>query len=127
MEARSRKESRCLLFVGLAIGVFLTFVLYAIVEESIFRFEDSSSRKFAFGWFLTTSQFGIDAVLYGVVRFAWQRNRGPGSARAGNPFRTYAVLSLLIVTTMGLSNAANAHLSYPIKVRVVFRLFGFGC
>ena len=45
---------------------------------------------------------------------------GPSSSSSSSlakpPLRLYAMLSLLIVTTMGLSNAANAHLSYPVKV-----------
>ena len=97
----SPKTNRCVLFISLCLGVFLTFLTYALVEESIFNLRDSRGRKFASGWYLTMVQFGIDAVLYAVARATWRhvrRRRGrPPAAGTAVPMSTYVVLSVLIV------------------------------
>ena len=97
----SPKTNRCVLFISLCLGVILTFLTYALVEESIFNLRDSRGRKFASGWYLTMVQFGIDAVLYAVARAIWRhvrrrRGRPPGAGTAV-PMATYVALSVLIV------------------------------
>ena len=140
----SPKTNRCVLFISLCLGVFLTFLTYALVEESIFNLRDSRGRKFASGWYLTMVQFGIDAVLYAVARATWRhvrRRRGrPPAAGTAVPMSTYVVLSVLIVgrllhrlpsspqtpNPVCVHAASTSHSSHLTKPEVPLRSAGNG-
>ncbi|PAA47660.1 hypothetical protein BOX15_Mlig014697g2, partial [Macrostomum lignano] len=96
------------LFTTGCLGVFIFYCLYGYVIELIFRTEGVRPH----GTFITAVQFGFYVLL------ACAEQRGGLSIEKVRtiPWRTYALLGFLTVTTMGASNTALGYLSYPTQV-----------
>ena len=110
-------------FVILSFGVFFFYLLYGYYQELIFSLPGFSG----YGWYLTLIQFGYYSVfgkvgllflfanealfvlLIQVEMFLRQEERKV-------PLKTYTLLALTTVATMGFSNASLGHLNYPTQV-----------
>lgn len=96
------------LFTVGCLGVFVFFCLYGYVIELIFRTEGVRPH----GTYITLVQF----VFY-VALASFEVRGGLSLAKLkGVPWKTYALLGFLTVTTMGASNTALGYLSYPTQV-----------
>ncbi|XP_050508634.1 adenosine 3'-phospho 5'-phosphosulfate transporter 2-like [Diabrotica virgifera virgifera] len=87
-------------------AVFLFFLLYGYMQELIFTIDGFQH----YGWFLTLVQFGYYSI-FGLIE---TRIRGITSRRI--PIKTYFLLALLTLGTMGFSNASLGYLNYPTQV-----------
>ncbi|CAG7828442.1 unnamed protein product, partial [Allacma fusca] len=93
-------------FVLCSIGVFVFYLLYGYFQELIFTLEEFKP----YGWYLTFIQF----CFYAIFGFCETTLRRDTTRKI--PLRTYWILSLLTVGTMGFSNASLGHLNYPTQV-----------
>ncbi|XP_014675150.1 PREDICTED: adenosine 3'-phospho 5'-phosphosulfate transporter 2-like [Priapulus caudatus] len=93
-------------FVACSVGVFIFYLLYGYVQELIFRLEGFKP----YGWYLTLVQFGF-YTLFSYCEQLLGRCR-----RSQIPMRTYLLIALLTVSTMGLSNSSLGYLNYPTQV-----------
>lgn len=87
-------------------AVFVFFILYGYMQELIFTIDGFKP----FGWYLTLVQFFF-YTLFGLTEKYLQ---GVGSRKI--PIKTYALLALLTLGTMGCSNSSLAYLNYPTQV-----------
>ncbi|KAJ8924873.1 hypothetical protein NQ315_001028 [Exocentrus adspersus] len=98
--------SKTLQFLLCCGAVFFFFLLYGYIQELIFTIDGFQP----YGWFLTLVQFGFYSV-FGLIeikiRNVWKRKI---------PMRTYLLLALLTLGTMGFSNASLGYLNYPTQV-----------
>lgn len=85
---------------------FVFFLLYGFLQELIYQLPGFSQ----FPWYLTLVQF----FLYSIFACAERRVRNDLIRKI--PIKTYFLLALLTVATMGLSNASVPHLNYPTQV-----------
>ncbi|XP_067642754.1 adenosine 3'-phospho 5'-phosphosulfate transporter 2 [Eurosta solidaginis] len=102
-------------------GVFVLYLIYGYLQELIFTVEGFKP----YGWFLTLIQFGY-YILFGVVERDLEARRVarqllPGGSTAVTrqrciPMRTYFLLAVLTLGTMGLSNSSLGYLNYPTQV-----------
>jgi len=92
-------------FVILATGVFFFYFLYGYFQEIVFSLPGFSS----YGWYLTLIQFAYYSV-FGKIEMVLRR----GKRKV--PLKTYSVLALATVITMGFSNASLGYLNYPTQV-----------
>ncbi|OXA64132.1 hypothetical protein Fcan01_01908 [Folsomia candida] len=93
-------------FIICSIGVFIFFILYGYFQELIFTLQDFKP----YGWYLTFVQF-IFYSIFGLIETQIRNDR-----HRKIPLKTYALLALLTVGTMGFSNASLGHLNYPTQV-----------
>ncbi|XP_022906983.2 adenosine 3'-phospho 5'-phosphosulfate transporter 2 [Onthophagus taurus] len=92
-------------FISCSVAVFFFYILYGYMQELIFTLEGFSP----YGWFLTLVQFGFYTI------FGFLENIGSLSNRR-IPIKTYLLLALLTLGTMGFSNASLGYLNYPTQV-----------
>ncbi|CAG9855583.1 unnamed protein product [Phyllotreta striolata] len=100
------ESSKTVQFVLCTCTVFVFFLLYGYMQELIFTVEGSKR----YGWFLTLVQFGF-YIIFGLVEVNI-RKIGPRKI----PLKTYSLLALLTLGTMGFSNASLGYLNYPTQV-----------
>ncbi|XP_050301317.1 adenosine 3'-phospho 5'-phosphosulfate transporter 2 [Anthonomus grandis grandis] len=93
-------------FVLCSAAVFFFYLLYGYMQELIFTIKDFKP----YGWYLTLVQFGF----YSIFGLTETKIRGIHKRRI--PLRTYFILALLTLGTMGLSNASLGYLNYPTQV-----------
>ncbi|XP_023232616.1 adenosine 3'-phospho 5'-phosphosulfate transporter 2-like [Centruroides sculpturatus] len=87
--------------------VFVFFIIYGYLQELIFQLEEFKP----FGLYLTFMQF----LLYAFISFLeWRVNKS--CHRSMVPIKTYALLALLTVGSIGLSNTSVGYLNYPTQV-----------
>ncbi|XP_043921358.1 adenosine 3'-phospho 5'-phosphosulfate transporter 2 isoform X2 [Protopterus annectens] len=87
-------------------GVFIFYLIYGYLQELIFSLEGFKP----FGWYLTLVQFGFYS-LFGLVELQLIQDK-----RRRIPGKTYMLIALLTVGTMGLSNTSLGYLNYPTQV-----------
>jgi len=92
-------------FLILSAGVFFFYLLYGYYQELIFSLPGFTG----YGWYLTLIQFGYYSV-FGKIEMSIR-----GEARRV-PLRTYTLLAVTTVATMGFSNASLGYLNYPTQV-----------
>jgi len=92
-------------FVILSAGVFFFYLLYGYYQELIFSLPGFAG----YGWYLTLIQFGYYSVFGKIEMYFRQEERKV-------PLRTYTLLALTTVATMGFSNASLGYLNYPTQV-----------
>ncbi|CAF0889261.1 unnamed protein product [Adineta steineri] len=93
-------------FIGLCFLVFVYYIGYAYLQELMFTLKGFDNTA----WFLTCYQF----FVYSILSFIHLGFAGLDQRRAS--YRSYILLALLTVTTMGLSNYAVVYLNYPTQV-----------
>ncbi|XP_066249853.1 adenosine 3'-phospho 5'-phosphosulfate transporter 2 [Euwallacea similis] len=98
--------SQTLQFLLCSIAVFVFYLLYGYMQELIFTLKDFKP----YGWYLTLVQFGF-YTIFGLFE---TKIRGIHKRRI--PIRTYFLLALLTLGTMGLSNSSLGYLNYPTQV-----------
>lgn len=86
-------------------GVFIFFLMYGYMQELIFTLDGFKP----FGWYLTLIQFAYYS-LFGYVEM-----KGKKISRM-IPLKTYLLLALLTLGTMGFSNSSLGYLNYPTQV-----------
>lgn len=94
-------------FLLCCLGIFALYLVYGYMQELIFTLDGFKP----FGWFLTLVQF----QLYVVFSFVERRVYSKGQKRC-IPMKTYCLLALLTLGTMGLSNSSLGYLNYPTQV-----------
>ena len=92
-------------FVILSAGVFFFYLVYGYYQELIFSLPGFTG----YGWYLTLIQFGYYSI-FGKIEMLIR-----GDERKV-PLRTYTLLALTTVATMGFSNASLGYLNYPTQV-----------
>lgn len=96
-------------FLACCLGVFILYLIYGYLQELIFTLDGFKP----YGWFLTLIQFGY----YTIFGFAERRINDVASWRHRNiPLKTYCILALLTLGTMGFSNSSLGYLNYPTQV-----------
>lgn len=98
--------NRTLQFLILTGLTFIFFLLYGFLQELIYELPGFEE----FPWYLTLVQF----FLYACFAYTERRIRNDHPRKI--PLKTYFLLALLTVATMGLSNASVPHLNYPTQV-----------
>lgn len=86
-------------------GVFVFYLIYGYMQELIFTLEGFKP----FGWYLTLVQFAYYSV------FGYVEMTGKKLTRT-IPIKTYMLLALLTLGTMGFSNSSLGYLNYPTQV-----------
>lgn len=94
-------------FLTCCAGVFVLYLIYGYLQELIFTLDGFKP----YGWYLTLIQFGY----YTVFGFLERRLTHIAAYRS-IPLRTYLLLALLTLGTMGLSNSSLGYLNYPTQV-----------
>ncbi|KAM5157666.1 adenosine 3'-phospho 5'-phosphosulfate transporter 2 isoform 1-T1 [Mantella aurantiaca] len=87
-------------------GVFIFYLIYGYLQELIFSVEGFKP----FGWYLTLVQFGFYSV-FGLIELQLTQDK-----RRRIPAKTYMMIAVLTVGTMGLSNTSLGYLNYPTQV-----------
>ncbi|XP_066435437.1 adenosine 3'-phospho 5'-phosphosulfate transporter 2 isoform X1 [Eleutherodactylus coqui] len=87
-------------------GVFVFYLIYGYLQELIFSVEGFKP----FGWYLTLVQFGFYSV-FGLIELQLTQDK-----RRRIPAKTYMIIAVLTVGTMGLSNTSLGYLNYPTQV-----------
>ncbi|XP_044766544.1 adenosine 3'-phospho 5'-phosphosulfate transporter 2 [Coccinella septempunctata] len=93
-------------FISCSIAVFLFFLLYGYMQELIFTIQGFQP----YGWFLTLVQFGF----YTIFGYTETKIQKLTSRRI--PMKSYFLLALLTLGTMGFSNSSLGYLNYPTQV-----------
>ncbi|KAF6203320.1 hypothetical protein GE061_003738 [Apolygus lucorum] len=93
-------------FFVCCVAVFILYVIYGYLQELIFTQEGFKP----YGWYLTLVQF----AMYTVMAYAETRTLSTSKRRI--PLKTYALLALLTLGTMGFSNSSLSYLNYPMQV-----------
>lgn len=99
-------------FLFCCVGVFCLYCIYGYLQELIFTLDGFKP----YGWFLTLIQFGY-YTIFGFVEQRLQswHHRQPLPQRC-IPIKTYLLLAILTLGTMGLSNSSLGYLNYPTQV-----------
>jgi len=92
-------------FLILSSAIFFFYLLYGYLQELIFSLPGFSS----YGWYLTLIQFGY-YTIFGKIEMTMRKES------RSVPLKTYSVLALTTVATMGFSNASLGYLNYPTQV-----------
>ncbi|GLG99768.1 Adenosine 3'-phospho 5'-phosphosulfate transporter 2 [Gryllus bimaculatus] len=87
------------------LGVFLFYLIYGYFQELIFSLDGFKP----FGWYLTLVQFAYYTV-FGYAESLFKK------VTRRIPLRTYSLLALLTLGTMGFSNSSLGYLNYPTQV-----------
>lgn len=96
-------------FLACCAGVFVLYLIYGYLQELIFTLEGFKP----YGWYLTLIQFGY----YTVFGFIERRITDVATwSHRMIPMKTYLLLALLTLGTMGLSNSSLGYLNYPTQV-----------
>lgn len=95
-------------FLTCCAGVFVLYIIYGYLQELIFTLDGFKP----YGWFLTLIQFGY----YTIFGFLERRITDAGGGQRCIPIKTYLLLALLTLGTMGLSNSSLGYLNYPTQV-----------
>lgn len=95
-------------FLTCCAGVFVLYIIYGYLQELIFTLDGFKP----YGWFLTLIQFGY----YTIFGFMERRITDGGGGQRCIPIKTYLLLALLTLGTMGLSNSSLGYLNYPTQV-----------
>ncbi|XP_057669597.1 adenosine 3'-phospho 5'-phosphosulfate transporter 2 [Diorhabda carinulata] len=98
--------SQTIQFILCTCAVFIFFLLYGYMQELIFTIEGFKH----YGWFLTLVQFGF----YSIFGLLETKIRRIGTRKI--PIKTYCLLALLTLGTMGFSNSSLGYLNYPTQV-----------
>ncbi|KAH3695464.1 adenosine 3'-phospho 5'-phosphosulfate transporter 2-like [Dreissena polymorpha] len=98
--------SRLAQFLVLTTATFVVYLVYGYMQELIFRLEEFRPH----GWYLTLIQFGF-YIPFGLLEMFLT-----GEQNRKIPLSMYALLALLTVGTMGLSNTSVGYLNYPTQV-----------
>lgn len=98
--------SQTIQFLLCSLAVFVFFLLYGYMQELIFTINDFKP----YGWFLTLVQFGY-YTIFGLVETKIRKIE-----KRRIPIRTYFLLAVLTLGTMGFSNASLGYLNYPTQV-----------
>ncbi|UJR31688.1 hypothetical protein I4U23_019169 [Adineta vaga] len=93
-------------FLGLCLQVLLYYLGYAYLQELLFTLKGFSETA----WFLTCYQF----LIYSVLSFSQIGFVGLSQRRAS--YRSYIILAIMTLGTMGLSNYSVGYLNYPTQV-----------
>ncbi|CAF0804147.1 unnamed protein product [Rotaria sordida] len=93
-------------FIGLSAQVFFYYLGYGYLQELLFTLDGFKHTS----WFLSCYQF----FIYSVLSFIQIGFIGLNQRRAS--YRSYLILALLTVATMGLSNHSIGYLNYPTQV-----------
>lgn len=115
-------QSQTAQFLLCCLAVFIFFLLYGYMQELIFTIDGFQP----YGWFLTLVQFGYYTIFGLLEKYANHLT----SRRYLNqsvitrvkmkcfriPMKTYFLLALLTLGTMGFSNASLGYLNYPTQV-----------
>ncbi|XP_071451125.1 adenosine 3'-phospho 5'-phosphosulfate transporter 2 [Hetaerina americana] len=88
------------------VGVFVFYLLYGYLQELIFTLDGFKP----YGWYLTLVQFAC------YTTFAWTERKLQCSQTRKIPMKTYLLLALLTLGTMGFSNSSLGYLNYPTQV-----------
>ncbi|XP_076319994.1 LOW QUALITY PROTEIN: adenosine 3'-phospho 5'-phosphosulfate transporter 2 [Tachypleus tridentatus] len=103
---RLNKFSKSVQFCICTLGIFIFYLVYGFFQELIFRLEGFKT----YGMYLTLIQF----VFYSA--FSTTERHIKGDLQRRIPWKTYIILGLLTVGTMGLSNSSVGYLNYPTQV-----------
>ncbi|TGZ73500.1 hypothetical protein CRM22_001477 [Opisthorchis felineus] len=104
------KLSRNQQFSVSVFGIFVAYLFYGALQESIFRDNDIQPHSA----FLTLFQFFIYAILsYSEL---WLQEISLKRSFSRGLFRHYFLLALLTVGTIAFSNASITYLNYPTQV-----------
>ncbi|GAA57389.1 adenosine 3'-phospho 5'-phosphosulfate transporter 2 [Clonorchis sinensis] len=115
------KLSRNQQFSVSVLGIFVAYLFYGALQESIFRNNDIQPHS----TFLTLFQFFIYAILsyseLWLQKISLKRYRVvidivPSRSFSRGLFRLYFLLALLTVGTIAFSNASITYLNYPTQV-----------
>lgn len=87
--------------------VFIFYLMYGYVLELIFTLEGMQP----YGWYLTLVQFAY-YTTFAVIQLLLSGE----SLSKKIPLKTYAVIAILTVGTMGFSNSSVGYLNYPTQV-----------
>lgn len=102
-------QSKTAQFLYCCAGVFVLYLIYGYLQELIFTLDGFKP----YGWYLTLIQFGY----YTIFGFLERRITDVASWNHRNiPLKTYLLLALLTLGTMGLSNSSLGYLNYPTQV-----------
>nr|XP_053635263.1 adenosine 3'-phospho 5'-phosphosulfate transporter 2-like [Cherax quadricarinatus]XP_053635264.1 adenosine 3'-phospho 5'-phosphosulfate transporter 2-like [Cherax quadricarinatus] len=94
-------------FIFLSTAVFIFYIAYGYMLELIFTLEGMQPH----GWYLTLVQFAFYTI------FALLQIILSGSALTRKiPLKTYVIIAILTVGTMGFSNSSVGYLNYPTQV-----------
>ncbi|KAG8237805.1 hypothetical protein J437_LFUL002413 [Ladona fulva] len=87
-------------------AVFVFYLMYGYLQELIFTLEGFKP----YGWYLTLVQFAYYSA------FGWTERKLQHSSERKIPLKTYLLLALLTLGTMGFSNSSLGYLNYPTQV-----------
>ncbi|PSN45306.1 Adenosine 3'-phospho 5'-phosphosulfate transporter 2 [Blattella germanica] len=93
-------------FLLCSAGVFVFYLLYGYMQELIFTLEGFKP----YGWYLTLVQFGYYSI-FGYIEVTVKN-----ITQRKIPLKTYMLLALLTLGTMGFSNSSLGYLNYPTQV-----------
>uniref|UniRef100_A0A0N5BWK5 Adenosine 3'-phospho 5'-phosphosulfate transporter 2 n=1 Tax=Strongyloides papillosus TaxID=174720 RepID=A0A0N5BWK5_STREA len=93
-------------FVVLCGGVMFFYLIYAYVQEYMFKIEGMKSL----GWYITLIQFFFYS-MFSYIERKMKKEKGKKIPR-----KKYLEIAFYTVTTIGLSNAATGYLNYPTLV-----------
>ena len=88
------KPGSSFLFISLSVLVFIVYICYVVLQESLF----TQPELKPFRWFLTWVQFAV-YIPFGGIEFVIKRQ-----LVRKNPSKIYLVSAFLLVVTMGCSN-----------------------
>ncbi|XP_071551605.1 adenosine 3'-phospho 5'-phosphosulfate transporter 2 isoform X2 [Panulirus ornatus] len=94
-------------FIALSLAVFVFYLTYGYMLELIFTLEGMQPH----GWYLTLVQFACYAAFA-----ALQIIFSGSSITRKIPLKTYMIIAMLTVGTMGFSNSSVGYLNYPTQV-----------
>jgi len=101
-------------FIGTALGIFLCYFYYGILQETITRGKYSNDEKFTFTLSLVFTQCVVN-YLYSVIVL---QISPPANGSSGPQVRKslYAICSLTYIVAMVTSNMSLQWVSYPTQV-----------
>ncbi|XP_060862046.1 adenosine 3'-phospho 5'-phosphosulfate transporter 2 isoform X2 [Metopolophium dirhodum] len=85
--------------------VFIFFIPYGYLQEAIFAIKGFKP----FGWYLTLVQF-LNYSIFGLIESQFNRTQ------RRIPLVLYLLLGLILLGSMGFSNASLGYLNYPTQV-----------
>ncbi|XP_022171362.1 adenosine 3'-phospho 5'-phosphosulfate transporter 2 isoform X2 [Myzus persicae] len=92
-------------FLICSVVVFIFFIPYGYLQEAIFSIKGFKP----FGWYLTLVQF-FNYSIFGLIESQFNRTQ------RRIPLVLYLLLGLILLGSMGFSNASLGYLNYPTQV-----------